>query len=209
MVGAFVAGNLLGDDSGEVSDLKRQVAQLSDDLSNAESELDFVEEELDLTSEQKENLSNQLKAEKDLNGEVDELVKGAGSAPDADYLADVAGTVGQFVMKPTLEEGSSSEEATTWLVTIEAKNNGSRPVDIFCGGSEVTLVDSQNRSYDGEAVLAEDTANCGDSLQPGLTIDNYVIEFTLPGDAEPELIEISGGEYGEGPTKSWAVGAGE
>lgn len=209
LIGAFVAGNVLGDDSSEVSDLEQQVAQLSDELSEAESELDFVEEELDLTAEQKENFASQLKAEESLSGDADELVEGEGSAPDADYLAGVAGTVGEFVMKPSTERGSSSGEEATWLVTIEAKNNGSQPAEIFCTGSEVTLVDSVGRSYEGEGVIAGNTANCGSSLQPGLTIDNYVIEFTLPAEAQPALIEIAAGEYGEGPVKSWAVEADE
>jgi hypothetical protein len=205
IAGAFVAGNVLGDDSDEVADLEKQVAELSDDLQDSESELDFTEEELDLTEGQRRNLASQLKAEESLSGDIEELTDGSGSAPDSDYLAGVAGTVGQFVMKPTIEMGSSSGEEATWFVTIEAQNNGSSPVEMFCTGSEVTVVDSLGRSYDGEGVLAEDTANCGDAIQPGLTIDNFVVEFTLPSGAEPALIEIAGGEYGEGPSKSWAV----
>lgn len=208
IAGAFVAGNVSGDDSDEVSKLRDEVAKLDGNLADAEDELDFVEEELDLTSEQKANLASQLKAERDLSGELDEFTEGMGSAPDADYVANAAGTVGEFVMRPSLERGATSEDETTWLATIEVKNNGSSPAEIFCGSSGATLIDSTNRTYEGESVLAEDTANCGSSLQPGLTADNYVLEFTLPSDAKPAVIEISGGEYGEGPTKSWAVESG-
>lgn len=207
--GSFVAGNVLGDDSSEVSDLKDEVSSLSADLDDAESDLNFVEEELDLNEEQKRNLANQIKAEENLSGDVEEIVSGSGSAPEADYLPGVAGTVGDLVIKPSLELEASSEEEATWYATFEVKNNGSNPVELFCGGSEATLVDAAGRNYEGEGVLASNTANCGNAIQPGLTIDNYVVEFTTPADAEPALIEVAGGEYGEGPTKSWGVEAGE
>lgn len=206
IAGAFVAGNLIGDDSGEVSELEDRVANLETNLSNAEAQRDSVEEELELTSERKQNLANQLKAEKDLSGDIEQLTESSGSAPEADYLAGVAGSVGQYVMRPVVHESSSSGEETTWLATIEVKNNGSSPAEVFCGGSEATLIDTQGRSYEGEGVLNGSTANCGNAIGPGLTVDNYVVEFTLPSSADPALIEIAGGEFGEGPYRSWAVG---
>jgi hypothetical protein len=207
LAGAFVAGNVVGDDSDEVDDLNDQVANLSNELSSSESDLEYVREELNLSDEQKRNLASQLKAEQDLSGNVDEIAGGSGSAPESDYLAGVAGPIAEYVMRPSVELESSSEDEARWVATIEAKNNGSEPAELFCGGNGVTLVDSDGRSYEGEAVLASDTANCGASLQPGLTIDNYENEFTLPIGAEPASIEISAGEFGEGPTKSWAVEA--
>jgi hypothetical protein len=207
VAGAFVAGNVIGDDSSEVSDLEEQVSDLEGNLSEAEDERDFTEEELEITSERKQNLANQLKAEQNLSGDVEELTESSGSAPEADYLAGVAGIVGQYTMKPLVEKGTTSGDETTWLATIEVKNNGSSPAEIFCGGSEATLIDTQGRSYEGEGVLSGSSANCGNAIGPGLTVDNYIIEFTLPTGAEAALIEIAGGEYGDGPFRSWAVGS--
>lgn len=208
LVGAFVAGTVVGDDSSEVESLQGDLSDVSLELDDASAQLREVEDELDSISEEKDNLADQLAAEQDLNGELPATDVG-GEVPEADYVMGAAGTVGEFTMEPSLAEESASEGVVRWVATITVKNNGSEPAELFCGDSGAELVDSLGRSYGAKSVISFSeggSANCGDAVQPGLTIDNFKMEFSLPADAKPALLELSAGEYGEGPTKSWAVG---
>ncbi len=205
IAGAFVAGTVVGDDSGEVGSLKDELAGVQFELDEEASQRDEAEAEADSLDEENENLANQLAAEQDLNGELPSPAA-TGEAPGGDYVLGAAGIVGDFTMEPSLDLTSTTDGVARWVATITAKNNGANPAELFCGDSGAELVDSLGRTYDGKSVLfREGSANCGDALQPGLTIDDYKMEFSLPADGEPALLELSSGEYGEGPTKGWAV----
>jgi hypothetical protein len=203
--GAFVAGTLVADDSSEVESLKSELGDARAELDEEASLLEAVESESETAEEERDNVADQLAAEQDLNG-ASPIPVAVGSAPKGDYVIGAAGTVGEFTMEPTLEEVSSSEGEARWVATITVKNNGSGPAELFCGDSGAALIDSSSRTYGaGAVVVYEGSANCGDAIQPGLTIDNFKMEFKLPSDAEPALLELSAGEYGEGPTKGWTV----
>jgi hypothetical protein len=205
IAGAFVAGTVVGDDSGEVDSLKDELGRVQSELDEEAGQRDEAEAEADSLGEENENLANQLAAEQDLSGELPSTAA-TGEAPAADYVLGAAGIVGDFAIEPSLDMTSSSDGVSRWVATITVKNNGSSPAELFCGDSGAELIDSLGRSYDGKSVIfREGSANCGDAVQPGLTIDDYKMEFSLPADAEPAVLELSVGQFGEGPTKSWAV----
>lgn len=205
VVGAFVAGNVVGDDASEVESLEAELSEVQGDLDDVSSSLRQVEDELDATREERDNLTDQLSAEQNLSGEAPVATDG-GQIPDADYVIGAAGNVGEYTMDPALAKASTQDGVTRWVATIVVKNNGSEPAELFCGDYGAELIDSRGRTYGAKSVVAvEGSANCGDAIQPGLTIDDYKMEFSLPADAEPAVLELSGGEYGEGPYKSWAV----
>lgn len=204
IVGAFVVGNVVGDDASEVESLEAELSGVQEELDGASSSLRQVEGELESTREERDNLADQLSAEQNLSGEAP--VAAGGDVPDADYVIGAAGNVGEFTMDPALAKASTQDGVTRWVATIVVKNNGSEPAELFCGDYGAEVIDSQGRTYGAKSVVAvEGSANCGDAIQPGLTIDNYKMEFSLPADAKPAVLELSGGDYGEGPYKSWAV----
>jgi len=66
--------------------------------------------------------------------------------------------------------------------------------------------DLKGRSFDGEGVIADDTPNCGDDLQPGLSADNFQIRFRLPNDAEPSVLRIVDElDFESEDGKSWSL----
>lgn len=208
VLGAFAGGYFLADDSTEVDDLKAEVAELEADLEDAEDGLEAAQaaaesaqDEADQLAEERDELKQRLRAEFAIGGE-------GGAKPsesvtvDTDFPFDAAGKVGPFVIKPAAFEQSSGG----WTLTLTVNNAGSTPEDPFCGGGESQLIDTQGRQFDGDSVLADDTANCGDSLQPGLNA-TYKVSFKAPSDAEPAAIAIWGDSFVVDPSeaKIWGV----
>jgi len=68
---AFLAGYLIADDSGEVSRLKDQVAEVESDLEGAEGEAGGYADEVDVLEESTESLEGKLHAERSLNGKIE------------------------------------------------------------------------------------------------------------------------------------------
>ena len=195
---------MVGDDSSQVDDLNAEVSSrddtivgLEDDVDQAEDELSAAEAEIASVAEERDELQDRLKAELSITTEGSSGP--AGSAPvDTDYPFDAAGKLGSLVVKPSSLEASGNQ----WIMTFDAKNDGSDPVDPFCGGGG-TLIDSEGRSFTGDAVLADSTANCGDSLQPGLTA-TYQLKFNTPAGTEPAAVELEEDIFSD-TTATWAA----
>lgn len=208
ILGAFAGGYFLADDSAEVDELEADVIALEADLGDAEDGLDAAQEaaesaqeEAGELAEQKEALQQRLKAEFAIAGEGGSSASDTATV-DTDLPFEAAGKVGPFVIKPAAFEQSTSG----WTLTLTVNNDGDTPQDPFCGGGESQLVDTQGRQFDGDSVLADDTANCGDSLQPGLNA-TYKVSFKTPSDAEPVAIAIWGDSFVVDPAdaKIWGV----
>lgn len=200
----FLGGYLAADDAARVSSLKRDLGQARSISQGMEDEIRSAESENDQLNQENADLQEQLDAERGLKG-TEESSANAGPPPDADLRMGQAGKVGSLIIKPTsFQPTGSSSQATSYLLVLTAKNDGSEPVGPFCGGSEATVEDGQGRSFDGEGVIADNTPNCGDDLQPGLTADNFQIRFRLPHDAEPAVLRITD-EFESEDEKSWAL----
>jgi hypothetical protein len=200
----FLAGYLVADDADRVDSLERARDEAREERDSAEGERDAAESENEQLSEEITGLEDQLDAERGLKG-TGESSATAGPPPDADLRLGQAGRVGSLIVKPTsFESSGSSGEAVSYLLVMTVKNDGSEPAGPFCGGSEATVNDDQGRTFDGESVIAEDTPNCGDDLQPGLTADNFQIRFRLPPDATPAVLRITE-EFAEEGGTTWAL----
>jgi hypothetical protein len=118
-----------------------------------------------------------------------------------------AKTVGSISITPTaLTKISDNGQLATWRATISVKNNGSNSVDEFCGDSGASLVDAQGRNYDGTSVIGENSANCGDNVQPGLSGGPFLMDFKLPTGAKPAQLILSGDYTQQDQAQTWNVG---
>jgi hypothetical protein len=186
---------------------------LTSSLSNKNDDLESVRTELSDTRSQLSLLKQRLEAELGISGELP-TAQSSGSGPGADYALGEAGIVGEFIFKPTAfdqtafeQTGASGGEAT-YVATISVKNDTSEPQDPFCGDDGAAVMDELGQRYDGDSVRVGATSNCGDSLRPGRTADNYQMEFTLPADAKPAVLELWGdlSVVDESDARAWAVG---
>lgn len=199
LIGAFLGGYFIGDDSGEVSELNEQIANIEaerdeteDRLSKSEAEAGEAQEELGSTREQ-------LRAERSLNGKLP--VKDEGDQEyDTDYPWEAAGKVGYLTIKPI----DIAQEGSKWILTVEAKNEGSEPKQPFCGDAGAALGNSEGNTYTGEALLSDSSDNCGEELQPGLT-GTFKSEFKLPEGTKPVIAAIYGDYEQEEEAKSWEL----
>ncbi len=174
---------------------------LTSSLSNKDDDLNSLRTEL---SDSRSQLS-------DTEGQP--TAQSSGSGPEADYALGEAAIVGDFVFKPTafdqtaFEQSGASGGEATYVATIDVKNDTSEPQDPFCGDDGAAVVDEQGQRHDGDSVRGSATPNCGDSLQPGVTADNYQMEFTLPADAKPVVLELWGAlsVVDESDAKAWSV----
>jgi hypothetical protein len=198
LIGVFFGGYFVGDDSGEVSSLNDQVAQLEDELGGAESQATLYGDEVEGLEEVKASLQGQLHAERSLNGNTS--VEQNTSDYNTDFAWETAGTVGYLAMKPI----DFTQVGEKWFLTIEAKNEGTEPKQPFCGDGGSVLVDGAGRTYSGEAVLGSGSDDCSDELQPGLT-GTFKAEFSLPPDAKPVATAIYGDYEQEEEAKTWAL----
>jgi hypothetical protein len=200
----FLAGYLVADDADRVASLERARDEARSEQESAQDELEQAESENSELGEDVADLEEQLDAERALKGTGGSSAA-AGPPPDADLRLGQAGRVGSLIVKPTsFESSGSSGEAVSYLLVMTVKNDGTEPAAPFCGGSEATVNDDQGRTFDGDSVIAEDTPNCGDDLQPGLTADNFQIRFRLPTDATPAVLRIVEEFTEEGGT-TWAL----
>jgi len=193
---AFLLGYFLADDSSEVSDLKNEVASVEDELGGAENQANLYSDEVDELEESTESLEGKLHAERSLNGKTN---VSQNTEFETDFDWNTAGTVGYLTMKPV----DLSRSGDKWVLTIEAKNEGSEPKLPFCGDGGAVLEDGAERTYSGETVLGSASANC-EELQPGLT-DTFKTEFTLPSDTEPAIALLYGDYEQEEEAKAWAL----
>jgi hypothetical protein len=68
------------------------------------------------------------------------------------------------------------------------------------------MTDRSGRTFDGDSILGDNTANCGDSLQPGL-IASYKMRFKAPASAKPAYITLWDSDSDEGADggQAWSV----
>ena len=211
-VGGFAVGYLVADDADDVSSLEDQLAASQDELSDTESELSSaefraagLEDELASSEAKRRELASQLRAQLDFSGELDQQQTGSG--PDTDFALGQPGEVGPYIFVLTgFEQTEDSGGQAVWVATMSAKNNGSEPTDPFCGSDGAAVRDLAGSRYTGDTVLAG-TPNCGDSIQPGLTVDGYQMRFKMPSSAEPAAVEVWGDFFvvDEEDAKTWAV----
>lgn len=202
----FGGGYLVADDSDQVSVLQSELASTQDELNDAQNETSELSEELDSTAEDRDSLASKLKAERSISGELPSPDQSIDVSADADYVLGEAGIVGPTVMRPTsLDEVGPSGGGTKYALSVDVKNDGKQPINPFCGGEEATIVDTAGRQYSGESVLDFSSPNCGDDIQPGLTKSGYLMEFTLPADAKPALIELVYDIFSDDEPVTWAV----
>ena len=209
--GAFAVGWVVADDADDVNRLERRVAALTDERDELDQRADSAasraasaEQDAEDANDRADGLEERLAAELELKGDGATTRKAISAPADADLRLGQAGEVGELVVKPTaFEKSGGSGDTIAYTVTITAKNVGSEPAGPFCGGSGVTLEDDQGRTFDGDSVLGN-TPNCGDDIQPGLTMSGFKMKFKLPASATPALIHIFD-EYDESTSKSWSV----
>jgi hypothetical protein len=115
---------------------------------------------------------------------------------------DVAGAL-EITLVSFVQSGSGGG-VTKYKATVEVKNLGNEEIDPFCG-DEATLIDEQGRKFKGDASLDDGSNNCGDSIQPGLSQGNYVMDFKTPPDAKPSQLLLYGDYDYEEEAKSWNV----
>jgi hypothetical protein len=196
---AFFIGAALNDESSTVADLEDKLSRVESDLVNAEGEAVNLEAGREEAEEEVEAAEEELAVERDFKGNGTQ--QEAEGEYDTDYPMDAAGKVGPYIFKPTdiTEEGEGK-----WVMTIEAKNDGSSPLEPFCGGGESILVDAEGNEYSGDSLLFKGGANCDDALQPGLTA-KYLAEFHLPPNATPVAAYIYGEYELEEEGKTWEL----
>lgn len=173
----------------ELSSARTSISSLKDDASRIASDNSTLQSRVSDLQGQVGDLKDQVAAANDLKGGGG---GGGGSvtAPDGSLQLGVAANVGELTLKPTaFEKVSTSGGAATFHVTLTAKNQGSSPKDPFCGGDGASLTDSEGRSFDGDSVLSDTTANCGDSLAPGLAA-TYKMKFRVPNEAKPAYVTL-------------------
>lgn len=207
LAGAYFLGADVGDDSSDVDRLEEQVAELTDERDELVDRADSAEEEAAQLQEEVDDLNDRLEAELGLSGEETTQRDEAVSAADADLRLGEAGRVGNLILRPTsFTKTGEGAEAAVWVATISAKNDGSKPVNPFCGGSGAEVEDSEGRTFGGDSIIGN-TRNCGNDLQPGLSADNYKMRFKLPKDAQPALLRLYDEIAFDNPEKmTWAVG---
>jgi hypothetical protein len=181
---------------GEEDSLKEEVAQLTKERDAARGEVRDIEEG---QTEEFASLEEELEAERSINGE-DTSSQDASGEYETDFAWETAGRVGYLTIKPI----SLDKEGEHWILTVEAKNEGSQPRQPFCGGAEAILIDAENNNYSGEAVISEGADNCGEELQPGLT-GTFKSEFKLPSGAKPVAAAIYGDYEQEDEAKTWEL----
>lgn len=198
-VGVFLGGYFLGDDSAELADLDEKIATIEAERDGVESQLSASETETTEAQEELGSTREQLRAERSLNGKLP-----ASSESDQEYETDypwgAAGRVGYLTIKPL----DIAQEGSRWILTVEAKNEGSEPKQPFCGGAGAVLGSAEGSTYSGESVLSDTSDNCGEEIQPGLT-GTFKSEFKLPEPAEPVIAVIYGDYEQEEEAKSWEL----
>jgi len=199
LIAAFAGGYFIGDDSSEVSDLEDTVVALESERDEAEDELAQSEDSGTELEAELASTSDQLDAERSLNGKSEKSQQDEGEY-DTDYPWQAAGNVGYLTIKPI----DFAQEGSKWILTVEAKNEGSEPKQPFCGGAEAVLIDAESNNYTGESVLSESSDSCGEELQPGLT-GTFKSEFKLPGGAKPVAAAIYGDYEQEEEAKTWEL----
>lgn len=207
LIGAAIAG------AAVAIPLTSSLSNKDDDLKSVRTELSDSRSQLSDTEGQVILLRQRLKAELGISGELP-TAQSSGSGLQADHALGEAGIVGDFIFRPTAfdqtafeQTGASGGEAT-YVATISVKNDTSEPQDPFCGDDGAAVIDELGQRYDGDTVRVSATPNCGDSLEPGLTADNYQMEFILPADAKPAVLELWGAlsVVDESDAKAWSVG---
>lgn len=206
LAGAYVLGANAADDSADVDRLEEQVVELTDERDELADRAERAEEEADDLQDEVENLNDRLEAELGFSGEDSTQRDETVSAADADLRLGEAGRVGDLIVRPTsFTRTSEGAEAATWVATINAKNDGSEPLNPFCGGSGTEVEDTEGRKFGGDSIIGN-TRNCGNDIQPGLSADNYKLRFKLPKDAEPVLLRIADEfTFNRPDKKTWAV----
>lgn len=206
LAGAYFVGADSADDAADVAELEDRVAVLAEERDEATERADNAEDAANELGEEVESLNERLEAELGLSGQESTERDDVVSTADADLELGEAGRVGDLLLRPTsFTKTGESAEAAIWLATITAKNDGSEPVNPFCGGAGAEVEDSQGRKFGGDSVIFGGARNCGDDLQPGLSADNYKMRFKLPKDAQPVLLRLME-EFKESVNKTWAVG---
>lgn len=196
---AFFAGAASNDESAKVSGLEDELVRVESDLSDAEGEVSDLESNQEEAENEAETAQEELAIERDFEGSGPQ--QKAQGEYETDYPIGAAGKVGPYIFKPT---DISEEGEGKWVMTIEAKNSGSSPLEPFCGGGESILIDAEGNEYSGDSLLFKDGANCGDALQPGLTA-KYLAEFNLPPNAAPVAAYIYGEYELEEEGKTWEL----
>lgn len=199
IVGAFAGGYLVADDSGEVSELNDQIAAVESERDEGEYRLSESEAEASEAQEELGSTREQLRAERSLNGKLPAKQE-TDQEYDTDFPWEAAGTVGYLTIKPI----DISQEGSKWILTVEAKNEGSEPKQPFCGDAGAALGSAEGNTYTGEALLSDSSDSCGEELQPGLT-GTFKSEFKLPEGTKPVVAVIYGDYEQEEEAKSWAL----
>lgn len=205
VTGAYFVGADTADDSGEIEELEDRLNTTEAERDEAIARAEVAETDASELSDEVDHLNERLDAELGLAGEDSAERDDVVSAADADLRLGEAGRVGDLLLRPTsFTNTGEGTEASIWVATITAKNDGSEPVNPFCGGAGAEVEDSQGRKFGGDSIIFN-ARNCGDDLQPGLSADNYKMRFKLPKDAEPVLLRLME-EFKESVNKTWAVG---
>ena len=194
---AFGVGYLVADDSDEVSKLRDQLTETEDELAGTENRASLSEATVEELEEENDSIANKLHAERSLNGKTEAADEN--TEFETDFEWQTAGTVGYLTIKPI----DLSNTGSKWILTMEAKNEGSEPETPFCGDGGAVLEDGAERTYTGEALLSEGTDNC-EELQPGLT-GTFGAEFKLPEETRPAIALIYGDYDQEEEAKAWAL----
>ena len=118
-----------------------------------------------------------------------------------------AATIGTLVIRPIsfVRYRSNGTEAV-WRATITVTNNGSTGVTPFCriGEEWASLIDSKERVYEAQHE-SQFEGSC-ETIEPGLSNNHITVDFKMPADDKPSMLNLWGEAEYESQARAWSVG---
>jgi hypothetical protein len=206
-VAGFGTGFLVADDADEVDRVRADAAKLAHAQEKETRRADQLASQLADSDVEINKLEDRL-AKAEEGGSRDRSSSGVAKDEEPQVKIHKLGTsaiAGSFTLTPaSLTKTTGGSGSATWTATVTVKNNARESTSPFCGGTGATLLDTQDRSFDPEAVISESSATCED-IQPGLTRSNLQFTFELPTSAKPRLLKLWGDTGNESNAQLWSV----
>lgn len=89
---------------------------------------------------------------------------------------------------------------------FDVANGDNRPVSPFCGPAFGVIIDDAGREFEGDTLIEDYTANCGDDINPGLARYPYVTRYLMPEDSQVATIRVWADEDLEPFAVDWTLG---
>jgi hypothetical protein len=209
LVGAasFAAGVVTGDDSSRVGLLRSQVRQLDHERDRETARASDLATQLDTQDQDITRLEAELE-QAQAGGRTktkSSTPNAARTGPRARRMGETA-KVGQINVTPTsFNRIGASGDTVTYQLVVSVKNRASDDVTPFCADSGAELIDTQDRKFDPKSVIDDVSNNCED-IQPGLTLGNFKLTFSVPRSAKPKTLRLWGDLDNDAFAQIWRVG---